>query len=132
MNIYTIKSVKVLGEPDEQYGITYWGYVEEEEQPVMFNSRRTDSLDGLQLVCEETDQKRSKKGTPYLRLKKVKISEGKNSGQAAIPEDMDASLLKAMDGKLTLILKAVTRIEKQDKVAESDGSEITLDDFPDV
>lgn len=78
MRVFTIVKAAPMGEPDEKFGITYWATVKEGDTPVMFNSHRADMLDGRQIVAEEVEEKESKNGNAYLRLKKVKVGEPAN------------------------------------------------------
>ena len=81
MEIFTLKSdPKVMGEEHEKYGFTFWGYAEESDLPIMFNSKQGNVLAGDTIVAEEQTVKKSSKGTDYIRLSKTKIKSSGSEG----------------------------------------------------
>lgn len=71
MDTLTLKQPRKMGQPDPQYGQSYWSYTEESQVPVMFNLTSGDVADGQKITFEERVIKQGKKGD-YHRLKKVR------------------------------------------------------------
>lgn len=140
MQIFTIKKADPIGEKDDKYGWTIWAEAEETDSPVMFNSHKDPIVAGTQLVAEETESKTSKKGTAYLRLKRIKLSEPKE----ATPTQKTAQTSSTgATGQITLetIHKSlgnsgVTIGEKLDEIIRllkklvNEEETINLDDIP--
>lgn len=79
---YTINSLKVMGDKDEKFGYSYWGFVHEAQMPVMFSTHSVidDVRDkGRRIFAEEKEIKQSKNGKEYLLLKKVKLDADSGS-----------------------------------------------------
>lgn len=112
MEIYTIKKADPIGEKDEKYGFTIWAEVEETDSPVMFNSHKDPIVTGTQLVAEETESKTSKKGTAYLRLKRVKLSEPKEPSQTETATPATQSQLDRIEKKIDTLLRTANLVEE--------------------
>lgn len=71
---FTLIDPSKMGARHAEYGQTWWSDVEGGDQPVMFNLMGEDELGLMSKIEAETvELKTSKKGTDYLRLKKVKV-----------------------------------------------------------
>jgi hypothetical protein len=82
MTIYTLtKDAAVLGAKDETFGYKYWA--ETDKGNVMFSSHKTNILESMQLVAEESVPKKSAKGNDYQWLKKVKIDDSGSQGSGS-------------------------------------------------
>jgi hypothetical protein len=76
MKILTVIDMKLMGDMDPKYGQAYWGTVEEQDMPVKFNlMQQLDILPGRKIMAQEYTIKESAKGTEYMQLKKVKVSD---------------------------------------------------------
>lgn len=84
MKILTIKSVKPMGEYSEQYGQTFWGYVEEYEMPVRFSKKLRAIADGTIISAESGAVKEGSKGQ-YMQLSGINIG-GAVHGQTNFTE----------------------------------------------
>jgi hypothetical protein len=74
------ENIRLMGEMHPKFGQAYWGNVEEQDEPVMFNlMQQVDIQPGRKLVAGEWAMKTSKSGTDYMQLKKVKLSEPSTS-----------------------------------------------------
>lgn len=74
MKILTAKDIKLMGERDPTYGQTYYGKVEEQQQPVRFNMKeQVDIMPGRKIYAEEYTLRTSSAGNEYMQLKKVKL-----------------------------------------------------------
>lgn len=75
MNKFTLTKASKMGDPDPKYGQTYWaeGTTEDtDEHQLMFSTNKTIEK-GAVITCEESVNKTSKKGAPYLLLRGVQI-----------------------------------------------------------
>lgn len=75
MKILTLKDPRVMGAYDEDYGYSYWSYVEEQQMPVKFSKHLTNIPAGAKIVAEEFEEKQGQKG-PFMQLRKVKVDGG--------------------------------------------------------
>lgn len=90
MKILTAKDIKLMGVIDPKYGQSYWGTVEESNDPVMFNlMQQVDIQPGRQLIAGEWAMKTSSKGNDYMQLKKVKLSEPSASVPTSVAEELE-------------------------------------------
>lgn len=77
MKIFTATDITLMGTPHAEFGQTYWGEVEEQSHPVRFNLKgQHNIMPGQQFVAQESEERKSAKGSPYTQLKKVSLSEG--------------------------------------------------------
>lgn len=89
MKILTAKDIKLMGEPDPTYGQTYYGKVEEQQQPVRFNMKeQVDIMPGRKIYAEEYTLRTSSAGNEYMQLKKVKLKTPEEQAEW-IPEEED-------------------------------------------
>lgn len=72
MNKFTITSASKMGEPDPQYGQSYWANAQGVDTPLMFSTNK-EVQEGATISCEESVNKTSKKGQEYLLLRKVSV-----------------------------------------------------------
>lgn len=72
--IFELKDPKILGEEHPTYGFTFWSETDG-DFPVMFNSKQGNILPGTRIMAEESEERTSKNGKDYLRLKKVKLED---------------------------------------------------------
>lgn len=125
----TLEEISKLGDKDPKWGQKYWGKAtnEDTEVYIMFSSRSEFSV-GDQISYEESEQKESGKGTPYLALKKVK------KVQTDLPDSKSQQTVSTQATGLTyeqgqeiirLLKKLVNEPENVDL-----GTKFTLDDVP--
>lgn len=135
MNVFTLKSAKIMPQKDgsmqhPDYGYTWWCNVSEIDLPVMFSSKK--ELKGFETIAaEEADMKTSAKGNDYMLLKKVKVAEssgsqsgGDNSPQAT--NEVKSQPAADLTAKLDEILEIVKELrgDVEEKVVEMTQSEI--------
>lgn len=85
--LFTAKDIKLMGEPHETYGQTYWGNVHEQAEPVRFNLKeQIDFFPGRMFSAEEWANKTASSGNEYTQLKKVSLVEkGESEKPRATP-----------------------------------------------
>lgn len=120
MGKLTLSQVNKLGDADPKYGQTWWGKVNEQTEPVMFNTLDGEFEAGDVLEFEEAAIKQSKKGSTYHRLKKVKKAGSILAGEKNAPQDDELLLLvKENNDMLRKLLGEEPKAQKQvDKVFE--------------
>lgn len=95
MKQFTLTKVTKMGDYDSKYGQRFWAEVNEQLEPVMFNSQNQDISVGDTITAEDVLLKTSAKGTEYHGLKKVKVVEGStNSTQSPISESKIEQILE--------------------------------------
>lgn len=133
MHTFTLKDVRKLGERDEKYGQSYWGYTHESQMPVKFNSMSDDVPGNAKISCEEYTVRKSNKGTEYQQLRKVKI-EGASTDAPAQSSNSQLDRIEAMLVQLTGGAKKEAPVAETttDEVHEDEDEEepINLDDIP--
>jgi hypothetical protein len=85
---FTLVNVSKLGEYSEQYGQCYWDG-DADELPIMFYSHNQDIGEGAEISADEKSMKKSKKGTNYYLLRKIKVSE---MGERVVNDKVTASI----------------------------------------
>lgn len=122
MHLYTVTKISKLGERDPKYGQTYWAEVRESDFPIMFNSSSSFVSEGQALVAEEQEKKISKKGSEYLRLKKVKLAEteAKEPTKAEPKPELVAGHFNLIMRKLNDIHNDIKTLKGEDIVVDPD------------
>lgn len=131
MKIFTLtKDALVMGDKDEKYGYTMWANTDQGD--VMFNTQKSAVLEGTQITAEETVDKVSKAGNPYLRLKKVKIAESGAEQDFGVKTQQTASvsLSEQTGSQLDRIEAKIDKLLGINKDATEQTDEIKLEDIP--
>lgn len=108
MKIYTAIDIAPMGPYHQKYGQTYWGAVEEQEDPVRFNLMKTILIaPGTKLIAGEYKDGIQGAKTVYSQLGKVKVAETvsadeemEETQEAEIPEDAGYQAAKEVASKL--------------------------------
>lgn len=120
---YTLDKVNKLGDNDETYGQRYWCESPDEDKALSFNSKEdiefTETSGPIHITAEERVEKKSKKGTVYYQLKKVKIVLGLTTpapqvdNVISIPNvsQQDKTQLDRIEKQLSLILEGINDLK---------------------
>lgn len=126
-NKYTVNKISKLGEHDEKFGTRYWAEVNEQLEPVMFNSQNQEIEAGATITAEEVLLKQSAKGTNYHQLRKVKVNQGQT--ELATKEETEHDQLDRIEAKLDKLL-ALSQDESSDHGTDTGQEQIPLDEIP--
>lgn len=123
-----LSKVSKLGDKDPKYGQKFWCEVTDSLTPVMFNSN-SDFQAGDTISYEESENKTTKKNTPYLLLKKVKklqtdIPAGKTDSTAS----QSVSGITYEQGQEIIAL--LKKLVGEASIIEDEEREIKLEDIP--
>lgn len=91
---FELKDPKILGDEHPQYGFTFWS-ITDSDFPVMFNSKNGNILPGTRIQAESSEEKISKNGKTYLRLKKVTFEDHPSTPSMPFTEKPEPTFHKA-------------------------------------
>jgi hypothetical protein len=102
------------GEYSTTYGQSYWSEVNEQLEPVKFNSQDQNIGIDDKIECEEREERTSTKGTKYYQLKKVKVISGSQGEATNSPAVTQASQnTGSAVGQAPIIIEHLGIIEKK-------------------
>ena len=123
-----VLEVGKLGDYDDTFGQKYWLKVHNTDIPVMLNSKSDISAGDVISGYEESEQKKTKKGKPYLLLKKVKID--KNEGLAGSPVQPPKDDMYELVAENNRMLKQLVSETSDDSVGASEQVDSSSEDKP--
>jgi len=124
---FTLTKISKLGEFDPMYFQRYWGYAEGDDTPISFNSSNQDIVEGMDITAEEKTMKKSKNGTTYWQLRKVKVV----SESASNPEQPTKPVLSSQTRSDGEMMEALRRIEEKiDKLVGEDEPTPEIPEIP--
>lgn len=89
MQTFVLTSISPMGDPHPQYGQTYWAEAQGSDVSLMFSTNNVVEA-GATVSCEESVNKTSKSGKPYMLLKSVKVQVPGFQADVKTPSNTDA------------------------------------------
>lgn len=108
---FHLTKISKLGDYDPMYFQRYWGYAEGDDTPISFNSPNQEIIEDMDITAEEKTMKKSKSGTTYWQLRKVKVVGASASNPK--PATKPATEPRSVSRSDSEVMETLRRIEEK-------------------